>query len=136
MKNVWTDKYLLNIDGIDHQHMKFFELCNEKENPDDAETHQQLVAFIDELEDYLKYHFSYEESLLLKAGYIDYEKHVKQHAFFIQKVEELKQELNYKNTLLFGKIILFMKKWFLSHIMESDGKFKSVTLDYLKNNPE
>jgi hemerythrin len=116
--------------------MKFFELCNEKENPDDAETHQQLIAFIDELEDYLKYHFSYEESLLLKVGYIDYEKHVKQHAFFIQKVEELKQELNYKNTLLFGKIILFMKKWFLSHIMESDGKFKSVTLGYLKNNPE
>jgi len=136
MKNVWTEKYLLNIDEIDRQHMKFFELCNEKQNPDHHENHKQLVVFIDELEDYLKFHFSFEEGLLLKAGYADYEKHVKQHTFFIQKVEELKQELNYNNTLLFGKIILFMKKWFLSHIMESDRKFKRITLDYLKNNPE
>jgi hemerythrin len=135
MKNVWTEKYLLNIDEIDRQHMRFFELCNEKETPGDVESHQQLILFIDELEDYLKCHFSFEEDLLLKTGYSDYEEHVKQHAFFIQKVEEMKQEFNYKNTLLFGKIIAFMKKWFLSHIMNSDRKFQSLTLDYLNDNP-
>jgi len=42
----------------------------------------------------------------------------------------MKLELNYKNALLFEKIALFMKKWFLSHIMQFDKKYQETVLSY------
>lgn len=126
MENNWSDKYLIGIDEIDEQHRGFFELWDKECKQPDMQNPEKLAPIIEKLEDYIKTHFSYEEKLLEKAGYDHIENHKKQHRFFIQKVDEMKQELTYENPLLFEKSVTFIKKWFLSHIMQSDKDYAEI----------
>src|SRR6056297_1714480 len=126
MENKWSDKYLIDIDEIDEQHRGFFELWDKEYRRLDIKRPEQLAQIIGKLENYTKNHFLYEEKLLEKCGYENIENHKAQHRFFIQKVDEMKQELAYINPLLFEKTAAFMKKWFLSHIMQSDKDFAEV----------
>lgn len=123
MEKSWNDKYLINIKDIDEQHRGFFELWDQKQKMADLENPDQLAQIIEKLEDYIKFHFSYEEKLLEDEGYENIENHKSQHRYFIQKVDEMKQELVYLNPLLFEKTAAFMKKWFLGHIMQSDKNY-------------
>lgn len=132
----WSTKFILNIPEIDSQHNGFFELWDKELKLIDASNEDQLVFIIEKMENYIKDHFTAEENLLIKSGYIDLENHIIQHQIFIQKINEMKLELNYKNALLFEKIALFMKKWFLSHIMQFDKKYQETVLSYLKKNQE
>lgn len=133
MENNWTDKYLLNIDQIDQQHKVFFELWDKEIKQVNMQDHIQLTCVIEKLVDYSKSHFKYEEEMLREIDYKDIEKHIAQHKFFIQKVNNLKQELNYNNPLLFEKTAVFMKKWFLNHIIQSDKKYQETATEYLKH---
>lgn len=132
----WSTKFILNIPEIDSQHNGFFELWDKELKLIDASNEDQLVFIIEKMENYIKDHFTAEENLLIKSGYIDLENHIIQHQFFIQKINEMKLELNYKNALLFEKIALFMKKWFLSHIMQFDKKYQETVLSYIRKNQE
>jgi len=127
----WTDSYLLGIDEIDIQHRGFFELWENECRNADLNNFDQLKNVIVKLENYILEHFKTEEDLLRKSGYADIETHVAQHRFFIQKVSEMKLELNYKNMLLFEKLTMFIKKWFISHIMQTDRKYKDDVMKYL-----
>jgi len=133
MENKWEDSYLLNINSIDEQHRAFFELCNKEINQVNSQDKDQLTLLLEKLTDYLKSHFKHEEELLKKSGYKDLENHIKQHKFFIEKVDSLKQELDYNNTLISEKITSFMKKWFLSHIIQSDKEFQETVTNYLRD---
>ena len=132
----WSTKFILNIPEIDSQHNGFFELWDKELKLIDASNEDQLVFIIEKMENYIKDHFTAEEDLLIKSGYIDIENHIIQHQFFIQKINEMKLELNYKNALLFEKIALFMKKWFLSHIMQFDKKYQETVLSNIRKNQE
>ncbi|MDA3896121.1 MAG: hemerythrin family protein [Desulfobacteraceae bacterium] len=133
MDDNWTTKYLLNIDEIDKQHKVFFELWNKEINQVDMQDDTLLISVIEKLEAYLKGHLRYEEAILRKSDYEDLENHIAEHQFFIQKIEAFKQELSYHNPLLFEKTALFIKKWFLSHILQSDRKYRETVIAYLKN---
>ena len=133
MENNWEDRYLLNINSIDEQHKAFFELCNKEIHQINPQNNNHLTLVIEKLTDYLKSHFKHEEELLKKSGYKDLENHIKQHKFFIQKVDSLKQELDYNNPVLNEKITSFMKKWFLNHIIQSDKEYQKTVTKYLKD---
>lgn len=130
MKN-WDDKYLLNIPIIDEQHRGFFIFLEDELSRNENPTHEMMVELINHLENYIVDHFSAEELLMEKSGYNDLVNHKIQHVFFIQKVDEMKIELSYRNPLLYNKIIDFMKKWFLTHILIVDKKFQIIVHDYL-----
>ncbi|MGE0090620.1 MAG: bacteriohemerythrin [Bacteroidales bacterium] len=131
MKN-WNDKYLLNISIIDNQHRGFFTLLDEELSRIENPTQKQMIELLDKLENYLWNHFSEEERLLEKSGYKDLALHKQQHLYFIQKVNEMKLELSYKNQLLYNNLIDFMKKWFLAHILHLDKKYQEIVLDYIQ----
>ena len=133
MLDKWTDKCLLNIDKIDQQHKAFFNLWNTEMEQVDTQDRIQMTQVIEKLEDYIKAHFREEEELMEKSGYNDIEKHIDQHKYLIQKVDDLKQEINYNNPLIYEKTAVFMKKWFLNHIIQTDKKYQETVLEYLKN---
>lgn len=123
MDSNWTDKYLINIDDIDEQHRGFFELWNKQCIEANLDDFGQLGQIIQKLENYMINHFTYEEKLLEEINYEHIAEHKAQHQYFIMRVQEMKQELEYMNPLLFEKTASFMKKWFLSHIMQSDKDY-------------
>ncbi len=128
-------KLLLNIPKIDDRHYKLFELFKlfdkvpERFKKNDS---KHLETIISDLEDYIKYHLSLEEELMQKAGFDDIENHKKQHRYFIKRIKEMRLEFNYMNPLLFDKINVFVKKWFISHIILYDQQCKNAIINYLR----
>lgn len=128
----WNNSYLLNIPLIDKQHMRFFQLFDmlmalNKE----VDKEYQILEVIEELDKYTHTHFKAEEALMRKANAPDYDLHVIQHELFVKRVADLKVAYSYKNSLLLEQMIVFMRKWFLMHISEVDGKYVESVHHYL-----
>ena len=126
MSSIWNENFVLNIPQIDEQHKKFFELFEKVSEGDEQKEPEELNKLLIELENYLEYHFKEEEQFMKDIGYNDYENHKKQHEFFLKRIEEMRQEYDYKNPWLFDKIRTFIKKWFVSHILHKDFEYKDI----------
>jgi hemerythrin len=123
---IWNDSFVLNIPEIDKQHKKFFDLFEEVSAEYQKKDPEELDKLLNELEQYLEYHFRDEEQFMKEHNYEEYETHKKQHEFFIKRIEEMRQEYEYLNPMLFDKISAFIKKWFVSHILHKDVAYKDA----------
>jgi hemerythrin len=130
----WNDSFLLNIDVIDNQHKKFFELFDLILALNKSKDAVKLSSVINELQDYAQYHFETEETLMQNADSENFELHIIQHQFFINKINEFTIAQNYNNPVLTTQIVVFMRKWLLMHITETDKRYvESVQSFLLKN---
>jgi len=133
---VWTDRYLLHIDTIDKQHIKFFELFDVimfmSKNEDNNIGLKDILV---ELQNYTDYHFRTEEVLMQRANSPGYELHVIQHDFFRNKINDFLIAYNYNNLVLINQVVIFMRKWLLAHISDMDRKYvESVKQYFLEYN--
>lgn len=126
----WDTKYKLNIKSIDDQHKVFFDIWNnlDKMTYDDKEGQARIV---EQLANYMKIHFTYEEKLMKEAAYPDLEEHMKMHVFFGQKIHEMSRQLNYMNPFIYAQTKVFFKKWFIYHILQVDKNYKECVSSYL-----
>ena len=130
----WNDSFLLNIDVIDNQHKKFFELFDLILALNKSKAAVELSSVINELQDYAQYHFETEETLMQNADSENFVLHIIQHQFFINKINEFTIAQNYNNPVLTTQIVVFMRKWLLMHITETDKRYvESVQSFLLKN---
>lgn len=131
----WNDSFLLNIEIIDKQHKRFFEILDEiLALSKEEKTGNDLLKVIDELQDYAHFHFQTEEDLMQKADATETELHIIQHKFYIEKLNEFRSSYNYNNPVLINQIVTFMRKWLLMHIFEVDGKYVDSVRKYLLKN--
>ena len=128
----WNSTYMLDIEIIDTQHMKFFLLFDKiqmlNKNPD---SYSEISEVLNELEKYTHYHFNTEEALMRRAQTTDYDQHIAQHKVFIEKINDFKIAFNYQNSILLEQMITFFRKWFLMHISEIDRKYIEPVKKYL-----
>ena len=128
----WNSTYMLDIEIIDTQHMKFFLLFDKiqmlNKNPD---SYSEISEVLNELEKYTHYHFNTEEALMRRAQTTDYDQHIAQHKVFIEKINDFKIAFNYQNSILLEQMITFFRKWFLMHISEIDRKYVEPVKKYL-----
>jgi len=135
MENTLKDALKIDIQCIDSQHSRFFELWDSYSKAELPGGEKEMHNIIEDLEKYLRSHFKYEEQLLKEANYEHIESHIQQHEFFIKQISEMKMDLDYMNPVLFGKITSFMKKWFMSHILKTDKLYQEIVSNYLKSKP-
>ncbi len=130
----WNNSYLLDIPVIDKQHKMFFKIYDDLiENNTQTITDEYKYNAIELLEEYVIGHFQTEEILIKRANYSETEQHINEHKLFINKVNEFKLSFQYKNTQLVNQMLVFIRKWFLSHISNSDAQYKNVVIEYIKN---
>lgn len=119
----WNDSYLLGIPIIDNQHKKFFVILDNlmilSQNQEKSEMH----SLINELQNYVIYHFQTEEDLMLKSQSPNLDLHIMEHELFKKKVEEFRQSYYNNNAELLNEMILFMRKWLLIHISGTDTEY-------------
>ncbi len=130
----WKDSYSFEISEIDKQHQKLFEIGSRLSYTallrDDFDHYDEIIQILKELTDYTEYHFGYEEELLEKYGYSDFEKHTFEHAFFIKRCKKISGkdlEGNQSETLL--EILNFLSDWVSGHILDTDKKY----VEFLKS---
>ncbi|HOV26108.1 MAG TPA: bacteriohemerythrin [Pseudobacteroides sp.] len=129
----WNEKFSVNINVIDEQHKKLFEigrriydeLCITGEH----DRYDEISKIFDELNEYVEYHFKFEEELMEKCGYPNLEIHKMQHRFFIKKLEKEKNrdiDANQKESLV--RLISFIADWIVQHILGEDMAYKEALM--------
>ncbi|MCX6302672.1 MAG: hemerythrin family protein [Bacteroidia bacterium] len=134
-----AEDYLFNIMIVDEQHQRFIGIYNNiiKLSEDKPNvTNDKICRVLNELSEYLKYHFKTEERLMMLADYPDIDKHIKEHIFFINKIDEFILANKYKNPVLLDNMLAFSRKWFLSHIMQTDAKYIDILKAYIDHHPD
>ena len=127
MKYEFTKDYYTGIDFIDEEHAKLFEIANRAydllTNQFVTDKYDAIVAVLEELRDYTKYHFNHEEEYMKSINYPKRFSQLHQHTQFINKLESynLKEiDMNQQEGLL--EILDFLALWLQSHIKGMDKK--------------
>jgi len=126
----WKDEYSVGIDSIDRQHKKLLSLINQLQTAVDYSTGEEFERdALDELVDYTKTHFSYEEGLLEQNNYPDFEPHKKQHKEMIEHVGEVLSEYEKDHDTAMSNAVEFLKSWLIKHINGTDKQYSSFLIE-------
>lgn len=117
----WDEKFSVDVEEIDNQQKKMFDLFNElielRQKKTDAKTFTNLIS---EINDYAKVYFSMEEKILKRKKYPDYDIHSKAHRQFIKSSISLRREIAEDISNLTMDVILELRDWLVEHIETSD----------------
>jgi len=126
----WKDEYSVGIDSIDQQHKRLIHLINQLHTAVDYSTGEEFEReALDELVDYTKTHFSYEEGLMEDNGYPDFEPHKAQHQEMFKKVEEVLSEYEQDQDAAMMNAVEYLKDWLINHINGTDKEYSSYLID-------
>jgi hemerythrin-like metal-binding protein len=118
---LWTPRIQVNIEEIDDQHKKLFELANIFYNklytssPD-----VEILESINELTIFSINHFKIEEKLLAKYNIPNSDKHKKEHSDFINELAKLNSKIIKNDLLISVDLIDFLRNSIINHIFTID----------------
>ena len=125
-------QYRLNHEKIDAQHAQLFACLmhmNQLLKNEDKKNNKQIEEAMNDvlrfLRGYAQNHFHYEESIMKKTHDPNFEQHQKFHNEFLNDIIalQLKGAKNHKSKMaILGEIALFIKNWYLNHILHEDKK--------------
>ena len=125
----WKDEYSVGIDSIDQQHKRLVNLINQLHTAVTYSTGEEFEReALDELVDYTKTHFSYEEGLMEQNGYPDLEPHKAQHKKMIETVEQVLAEYQRDQDAAMKKALSFLSDWLINHINGTDKEYSSFLI--------
>ncbi len=125
----WKQEFSTNIESIDNQHKKLFDLLNEfYENISKKSNNDLIGAVLREMKEYTANHFAYEERLFDEYAYPDAVQHKKEHDSFVAKVVDLENRFMGGTVILTFEVTDFLKKWVRDHIMGTDMKYRDFLI--------
>ena len=125
----WKDDYSVGIDSIDQQHKKLLNLINQLQTAVDYSTGDEFEReALDELVDYTKTHFIYEEGLMRDNDYPDFEPHKAQHEKMFKKVGEVLAEYEQDHETAMSNAAEYLKDWLINHINGTDKEYSSYLI--------
>jgi hemerythrin-like metal-binding protein len=126
-----TPKMQTGIDEIDNQHRKLISWANFLAIDDADDTDRKVTEALDNLQDYVVYHFQTEEEAMDRYNYDKLEKHKKQHLRLMNEVSDLFSRARGKeaNEGTLAELQYMFMDWIQLHIMEWDQPFAA----FLKN---
>ncbi len=125
----WKQEYSVGIDSIDQQHKKLLGLINQLQTAVDFSTGEEFEReALDQLLDYTKTHFSYEEGLMETNGYPDFESHREQHEKMITRVGKVLAEYEKDQDTAMKNAVVFLKDWLITHIKGTDKAYSSFLI--------
>jgi len=126
----WKSEYDLGIDSIDQQHRKLIALINSLQTAVDYSTGEEFERqALDELVDYTRTHFKYEEGLMEQNGYPEFESHRGEHERMIAQVDEVLEAYRQDQEGAMQNAIVFLKSWLINHINGTDRQYSRFLID-------
>ncbi len=116
----WSDEFSVGIFEIDEQHKILVQCISDLELAvSSRERWPAIHSTLVRLADYVRTHFTVEESLMSILGYPG-EEHIEQHRRFASRLDELKAKA--LSADISGEALQFLTGWLSGHIVESDKK--------------
>jgi len=126
----WKPEYDLGIASIDQQHRRLIGLINSLQTAVDYSTGEEFERkALDELVDYTRTHFKYEEGLMEQNGYPEFESHRGEHMRMIAQVDEVLESYRQDQDNAMQNAIEFLKGWLIDHINGTDRKYSKFLID-------
>lgn len=120
----WSENLKLHIDSIDEQHHRLVSLINELDDAVQANHGADVLGkVLEELIDYTKTHFKYEEALLEKHGYPSFPGHKAEHDALAEKVVFMQDMFSGGQDLDTDMVLNFLKVWLQEHILDIDKQY-------------
>jgi len=121
----WKNEYSIGIKLLDEQHKHIFELLNNTyellKNDSCLDKYSKIDQTIEDLYQYAKYHFKYEEAYMLQINYQNYSDQKIEHEDFIKKVDSLNlYKKDEDPDVYIMKVFLFISDWIINHILYKD----------------
>ncbi|MBU0482512.1 MAG: bacteriohemerythrin [Proteobacteria bacterium] len=121
----WTEAFELQIPEIDEQHRRWVDIINELHDSlmSHGGAHNLTERTLNEMIDYGRFHFTFEEEYLKKIGYPELAMHRSMHnAFMKDLINKLQQERG-GGLILNTEIMKVLTGWLQSHIQIEDRKY-------------
>ena len=124
IKLIWKDTYRVDIQTIDSQHQKLFDIINQFYlGIHQKKSNTAMLEIIDELKKYSIYHFNTEEALMKQYNFIGLKRHVSEHENFKQKVNEFEEKVKSDKLVLSMAVTSFLEEWIRKHILSTDMEY-------------
>ena len=121
----FSDKYKTNIDSIDEEHKRLFELIKETNDTIHAELlydkYDQIIHIITGLKEYTLLHFANEEAYMKKIGYSGLLPQKIAHQAFIDRLNNIDlDEIDDNQQEYLEELISYLLDWLVNHILKMD----------------
>ncbi|MFR4983286.1 MAG: bacteriohemerythrin [Clostridium neonatale] len=119
------DEFKTNIEIIDQQHEKLFEITNEAymllTNNFKLDKYDEIVGILESLKDYTQFHFETEEKYMESINYKRLFSHKIEHDSFINKLENLDlTHIDSNQDVSIKELLQFLNDWLIDHILQND----------------
>jgi hemerythrin-like metal-binding protein len=127
---IWKNSLSVRIPEIDEQHQNLFEIVNYLyDSMINGRSNDTLSRVLQELVDYSRYHFQTEEDIMERYRYPQAQRHIKEHEYFIVRVQAYVDNYNKGNAVLSIDVVNFIKKWIMYHVERSDQGYSIHLID-------
>lgn len=127
----WSHELSVGIDSIDQQHQILIRMINSLNTAmAKGEANTIIGNILEDLTDYTRYHFSYEEELFEQHDYPNTIAHKRHHTNLIEEISTLKDRYEYDlSGSLSLEIMQFLKNWLTNHIMKTDKSYSKYLIE-------
>jgi len=129
----WNENFSVGNAEIDAQHQRWIAIHNELHEilincrKEDLKT--ASVSTVEAMQEYAKYHFSFEEAHIDKLGYPGRDHHVRFHRGFGVMVDKYLRKLRNGEIILTTELMKTLKRWLEGHILTDDKKYAQFAAD-------
>lgn len=121
----WSPAMSVGVSILDEDHRRIMGLINKLHGAmTEGAGKEALAEIMSGLHIYIQLHFESEESLLKQTNYPEVDSQHEMHEDMHKKTKEiLRQFREEPNSVQPVEILLFLKNWWVEHIMKSDMKY-------------
>lgn len=125
-KITWSEEFSVGDASLDSQHLYIIDLINRIIDCQNRPSHSDLIiSTLSEINNYSRYHLEYEEALLERLDYPEFNEHKALHFEYLEKTSDLSSKAQNFDKNVTDEILEFLKDWWLNHILVEDMKYKS-----------
>ena len=121
----WETEYETNVKIIDEQHKNLLDMINKLHNMQVMNLSKDknlLLELLNEIGNYINYHFNTEEYFMQENKYNLYDIHKTYHDEFSVSIQDIKKKINNGNKDIDRELLDFLKDWLIKHILVIDKK--------------
>lgn len=127
---IWNENLSVDISVIDRQHQQLVDMINDLHNAMLQGKGQHILGkILNGLNDYTAEHFATEEKLFAQFNYPETADHIREHAHFINKLNEFKAIHTKGSEGTSIELIDFLSNWLATHILEVDRRYAPFLRD-------
>jgi|YNPMSStandDraft_1061717.scaffolds.fasta_scaffold05052_5 hemerythrin len=116
-----NSKYSVGFVDIDNQHKVLVNILNKLHDAmREGKGKEQIEKTLNDLIEYTKTHFAFEENLMNLHNYPEINAHKKDHSDLIQSIRDFQQKVNSNSITLTLEVKNFLRDWLLIHIGKRD----------------